>query len=357
MKNKNPLQIKALLFVLLLSKFVIGQDPNFSQFYNNPLYYNPALSGINSGLNINTQYRVLWPRINSDFRTFNFTIDVEEINVSGGLGIIASSWNEGNGFIKSTKFGGTYSYRFIVIPRQFIIQTGFEASYIEKGVDYSKLVFSDQLDPVYGNVNPSSFQTSGFEKVKYPDFSTGVVGRFNAGKRSNGKPATTSTIGVAFHHVTTPNESFNGMVSNLPMKTVIHANSIIPVKFRNNSELKLAPAVIYEKQGPTETFTGGINVVKDPIFIGLWTRNKNFFLTQNRFDALIAMVGINTMYNDDVKIRFGYSYDITVSKLRTSSAGSHEVTISIEFGEFKLSGSRKGSVKQIAKGNIKCYKF
>ena len=350
--------LKILIISFLIIIFIIpvkGQDVNFSQFYNNPIYYNPGLAGISTGMNIRAQYRKLWPRINSEFRTCNLTIDVEEINVSGGLGLIATSGSDNGGLIKTTKIGGVYSYRLIVIPREFIVQVGFEAAYIEKQIDYSGLVFSDQLDPVLGDVYESGFKSQGSDKVIYPDFSVGFVSRFNLGKRSGRKPATTNTFGAAFHHITQPNESYIGLDSRLPIKTTIHFNSIIPLRYNHDKEIKFAPALIYERQADLETFTGGLNVVKNPIYMGLWLRNKNLLLENKNYDALVVMLGINTVINNSTILRIGYSYDITVSKLRTATAGSHEITLNFELKNFKLFSDRTPSFKRKSFSNKVCF--
>ncbi|MCF8297869.1 MAG: PorP/SprF family type IX secretion system membrane protein [Saprospiraceae bacterium] len=355
MKTRIVKILSCLIFAIIFIKPSPGQDANFSQFYNNPIYYNPAFAGISSGMKIRTQYRKLWPRINSNFSACNLTLDVEEINVSGGLGMIASSGREGQGLIQNTQIGGIYSYRILVIPREFIIQVGFEASCIEKHIDYSSFIFSDQLDPVFGNINETSFQSGGNDKVVYPDFTTGAVARFNLGKRRKGKPRMTNTVGAAFHHITQPNESLLGLNSKLPMKTVVHANSVIPLRYSNNKEILFAPAMIYEHQADMETFTAGLNVVKNPIFMGLWMRNRNYMLSNINYDALVVMLGINTPLSSGSVLRVGYSYDITVSKLRASTAGSHEITVSLELNSFKLFNSSVPSLRQRGKQNNKCF--
>lgn len=354
MKTRIVKFLACLIFAAIFIEPTSAQDANFSQFYNNPIYYNPAFAGISTGMNIRTQYRKLWPRLNSNFRTCNLTIDVEEINVSGGLGMIASSGSEGQGLIKSTKIGGLYSYRILVIPREFIIQVGFEASCVEKHVDYNGFVFSDQLDPVFGNINETSFQ-SGASKVVYPDFTTGALARFNVGKRKRGKPRMTNTIGFAFHHITQPNESILGLNSKLPIKSVFHANSVIPLRYDHDKEILFAPAMIYERQATMETFTAGINVVKNPVYMGLWMRNRNFMFSNTKHDALVVMLGINTQINNGSVLRVGYSYDITVSKLRTATAGSHEITVTMELNRFKLFNHSVPSMKRRGKQNNKCF--
>ena len=55
-----------LLFVLILlmgnSLQVKGQDPEFSQFYANPIYLNPAFTGTSALPRVVVNYRNQWPR-------------------------------------------------------------------------------------------------------------------------------------------------------------------------------------------------------------------------------------------------------------------------------------------------------
>jgi len=43
-------------------------------------------------------------------------------------------------------------------------------------------------------------------------------------------------------------------------------------------------------------------------------------------DAFIALIGFHTEH-----LKFGYSYDVTTSKLTTATAGSHEVSLTLQF--------------------------
>ena len=56
---------------------------------------------------------------------------------------------------------------------------------------------------------------------------------------------------------------------------------------------------------------------KGPIYGGLWYRNQDSFIASIGFEAGI--------------LKFGYSYDITVSKLTNQTAGSHEFSTGMQF--------------------------
>ena len=48
------------IFFCFLSTAIFAQDPNFSLFYNNPTYYNPAMTAINKGLTFRANMRNQW---------------------------------------------------------------------------------------------------------------------------------------------------------------------------------------------------------------------------------------------------------------------------------------------------------
>ncbi|MGL5892099.1 MAG: type IX secretion system membrane protein PorP/SprF, partial [Bacteroidia bacterium] len=69
MKNGYSLLLAAGLFCLPLTQ-LRAQDPEFSQFYANSLYLNPALSGAKICPSIQTNYRQQWPGISGTYSTF-----------------------------------------------------------------------------------------------------------------------------------------------------------------------------------------------------------------------------------------------------------------------------------------------
>jgi type IX secretion system PorP/SprF family membrane protein len=101
----------------------------------------------------------------------------------------------------------------------------------------------------------------------------------------------------------------------LPTKFTVHGGAIIPLEKGNESYL--SPNVLFQAQQKFQQLNIGLYYVKGPFVAGLWYRNQ---------DAVVALVGVQ---NNNFK--FGYSYDITVSKLSGNTAGSHEISLQIQF--------------------------
>ena len=111
------------LFVLIAIIFssaankITAQDPEFSQFYANPLYLNPAFAGTARCPRISLNYRNQWPGISGTFITTSATYDQHVESLTGGLGLMVTNDQAAN-TLRSTRVSGIYSYQ-IKINRKF----------------------------------------------------------------------------------------------------------------------------------------------------------------------------------------------------------------------------------------------
>ena len=144
----------ALAFITVISCFsfvneIKAQDPHFTQFYANPIYLNPAFAGSHRCPRIIFNYRNQWPNISGTFVTTSFSYDMRVEAVSGGIGFHFLNDRAGLGTMGITRFSGIYAYQ-LAVTREFSMAFGFEATYGQKKLDWSKLTFGDQIDPKYG---------------------------------------------------------------------------------------------------------------------------------------------------------------------------------------------------------------
>lgn len=358
--DKKLLLMKRILFascaVLLLGSFEgFAQDPTFSQFYANKIYINPAFAGAEQGLRLHFNYRNLWTSVPSDFSTFSAGVDVADHNISGGLGFIAINSKEGEGQLRTQQYGLMYSYRLIVLPRMFDIHMGIGAHYIRKDIeDWESFIFSDQINAYNNDIGVSAVTPPDRMYVEMPDFNAGALARFNI-KLSGGRPPISNTIGFAAHHVSQPNESLMGRNEPLPIKYVGHLSTMIPVgKRKSKNPFYISPNVMYEHQKNLNTLNAGLYAIKAPVMLGVWYRNGGTFKIDNS-DAV--MINIGARFEDKAKrfmMQIGYSYDVTISKLAGSTAGTHEVACIIEFTRAALFGRKNPSARKRARN---CYKW
>lgn len=323
MKSRvNKYQLFLIGAFLLSTRIVLAQDPNFSQFSNNPVYYNPAMTAIGKGYTFRAHARNLWAPIPGRFNTFSAAFEGEVVNKLG-VGVLAFSDVAGEGLLRTNGGYLSYSYRPIE-TKNFLMQFGINAGLIHKSIDWARLTFSDQYDEVHGNVNPTNFVAPTYNSVLYPDFSTGMALRFNSA-RSKGNSAykrMIATMGFAFHHLNQPKDAFIRDYNYLPLKFTLHGNFSLLIG--NNI---YSPGFIFERQNEFQTFTIGMSLVNKPISLGLWFRNRTYLMSFKSYDSFIFSLGTHLALPQERNLRITYSIDFTVSRLRTSSFGSHELSL------------------------------
>ena len=305
---------KVYLFSTILFTFTFfstkihSQDAEFTQFYSNPIYLNPALTGTHMCPRVSMNYRNQWPGISGTFVTSAFSYDQHVSSLHGGLGLMFVNDQASNSLV-NTRISGIYSYQ-MKVSRKFSIRTGFEATYWQKSLDWNQLTFGDMIDPIRGFV----YQTQDIPRggtVGGLDLSAGIVGFSEQ-----------FYIGFAAHHLTEPDES---MLSNnsspLPRKYTGHIGAMIPLAGKaskyETEEAFISPNILYRRQGSFQQINMGIYLSKGPLVGGVWYRNQ---------DAFILLVGMQMG-----QVKFGYSYDVTVSKLSMATSGSHELSLQLNF--------------------------
>jgi type IX secretion system PorP/SprF family membrane protein len=278
-----------------------AQDPEFTQFYANPLYLNPAMAGSNMCPRVNINYRNQWPNISGSFVTTSASYDQHVHGLNGGIGLLVTSDNAAQ-TLKTNRVSAMYAYK-ANLGRKFALNFGAEATYFQKSLDWGKLTFGDQIDPRRGFVYQTNDQQPNTSSSGV-DFSAGVMGYTDE-----------FYFGFAAHHLTEPQE---GIISGavLPRKYTAHAGAKIPLESGySKSKTFISPNILYRQQGTFTQLNIGVYVNNNGLTYGVWYRNK---------DSFIATLGIET----DV-LKIGYSYDVTLSKLGIISGGAHEVSLSI----------------------------
>ena len=101
---KRILTIAFLLTAILQE--VKAQDPQFTQFYANPLYLNPAFAGVARCPRFILNYRNQWPSIPGNYVTYSASYDQHIDALSGGVGILVTNDVAGQGTLNTLNFSG-----------------------------------------------------------------------------------------------------------------------------------------------------------------------------------------------------------------------------------------------------------
>jgi len=319
------------LFVSLWT--AVAQDPEFSQFYANPLYLNPALSGATICPRLVGNYRNQWPGLGKAYNTYSFSYDQYVGILHGGLGLLVMADRAGGGSLNTTTIGLSYAYKFN-ITEKLNASLALRGSYYQRRIVWDNFIFEDQIDPRSGEVvRPTNEKAPDNPSIMAVDFSAGMFLYWDG----------IAYGGLAVDHLTQPKNGFyNDNTSQLNMKITAHAGSVINLKGGyggdEDREFSISPNVLYQQQGSFHQLNLGAYLTIDPIVCGLWFRH-NF----ENADAVIALVGLH--YKG---LRVGYSYDLNVSRLFSVSGGAHEISASYQFPCYE----RKRKIRA-----IKCPRF
>ncbi len=325
-----------LLFLLMSSEMLWAQDPQFTQYYSSPIYLNPAFTGATRQHRAAVNYRNHWSSLPKAFVTYAFSYDYNIKGSPSSVGLIAVNDRAGTASLQSTSIGATYSYR-IPITSGLQAVPSLQVGYTMQSLDYSKLVFADQLQ--FGNPNAPSTDPAlrNLENVNHFDFATGVL---IYDKRFWG--------GIAVHHLNRPNQSVLEEESMLPMRFSVHAGYKIPINlgpFRNRMASSINPSFQYRQQGKFNQLDVGLSYFYRMLMLGVWYKGlpiqRDMPRTINH-DALAMAFGVSIN-----GFSFGYSYDLTVSKLGpASSGGSHEISLALQFSTKAKPGKVSRKVKK-----------
>ena len=336
MKKQNNNII--LLILVIISGISYAQDPNYTQFIQNPIYYNPAFTGLSTGLRARFSFRDQWPTLPYDFKAYHFDADLGDRNLpgSGGIGLFMNTDNEGIGFIKNFNLGISVAVR-IPFSSLAVGQVGIKASWLQKRVNWDDFVFSDALSEKYGNVYQTGFVRPDQNVKNMPDFGVGGILQFG-----NEPENMTGTIGFAIDHLFEPDQSFlQTAKAPIPRKWVGHADFIFSSGSTNgigrleSGAMKINPGVIYQLQGGLNSVEAGINISKYGVILGTWYKGA-FGSYGNSSMAFLAGFAFN--YADNMGIKFTYSYDMEMSGALMGTGGAHEISLILDFNNASLFG-------------------
>jgi len=341
--------IKRILPLMILTLICLkgwSQDPQFSQFYANPLYLNPALAGGALAPRLTANYRNQWPALSANFVTASFGADVFLPNYNSGIGVQVTTDSQGLGNLKATDVSLQYAYQ-INLNDVTSLRLGIQGGFASRSLDYYGLTFGDQFNNGGYTGTPSSDPfAQGGPNVSYADFSTGMM-----------VYSDWYWLGLAAHHINRPNQAFSVTEARLPVKASLQAGLRIPFAgytFLGNEidkEKSISPAILYKKQGKYDQLDMGLYVTIEPLVLGMWYRGipfKKYEPSINNHESLVFLAGFR-----QEKFSIGYSYDLTISTLGAGSGGAHEISLSYIFEPLTPKPRRS----RASKHQLSCPKF
>lgn len=341
MKKKSCL---SLVYLLVAATRLAAQDFTFSQFYEQPLLRNPALSGLfNGDLRISMAYRDQWGAITVPFRTTSLSIE-NKIPVGDHhdvLTIGAQMSMDGAGDIRLRRTQLLPSINFhksLNGEKDTYLSLAFMGGPVSSQFDITQLKFGDQYNG--GSFSPSNptQQPIVNNNYSYWDLSTGLS--FSSTLNNQ----TRFYIAAGLAHFTTPviRSSTTTRASSLAPK--LSLNLGLHGKVGENSHL--IAFTDYYSQGGNHQLLGGFM----------------YGISATQFEdeeATVIYFGSFLRYGDAVipvvKMEFGQmsigvSYDVNVSKLKTVSNWR---------GGLELTASYKGflKIRNSTLDKLRCVRF
>ena len=319
-RHNIPIAITSLLLVLSGCTCIYGQDLYFSQFHEAPMVRNPALAGLFKGdIRVQSVYRNQWNSISYPYQSgslnaeYKFPIGRSDDFITAGTQFL---------FDKAGTVGlGTYHllpavnyHKSLSESRNMYLSLGFMGGPVSRRLDRSRVTTDNQYDgfTYNGSLPDGEYFNSSYT---YLDANVGMSLNSTLGSEEQHL----FFIGVAYHHLNKPVNSFYRNINHLP-KWVFSAGLKLEITPISNFTFHGD----YLRQWPhQQTIFGGIyshTVGEDE---GR-TFNVHGGMMARWGDAIIPMLKL-----DMLPYTLAFSYDITVGKLATltNARGGFEISI------------------------------
>ncbi|SHF83781.1 PorP/SprF family type IX secretion system membrane protein [Flavisolibacter ginsengisoli] len=308
------------LLTLCCNALVSGQDIHFSQFFEAPLLRNPSLAGIFTGdIRIQTVYRDQWNSLTDAFKTFSLNGEYK-MPVGKGSDFLTTGLQILHDRAGTVSWVSTHVlpalnfHKSLSNDKNRYLSLGFMGGFVQRSFDRSKMTTNSQYD---GMGDGEIFLKPLYS---YLDVSVGMSYNSQIGENPNNN----FFVGAAYHHLNKPKNSFYRNASaELEPKWVGSAGvrlAVTPISY-------LTIQADHSRQGQfMETVGGALYGIKigDDWDKPLYTIHGGAFLRWN--DALIPVIKL-----DYAPFSASFSYDINLSKLKTSSYGRGGFELSISY--------------------------
>lgn len=315
--------ITALCVGLLISLTSKAQDQHFSQYFNQPMYLNPAMTGMfNADMQLSLIYRNQWNQLHRAYHNSGVSFDTKLKNgYAAGIQLLNQSAGDA-GYTRTTGLANASYDIFRKNKKNMHLVVGLQMGFIQQAFDPAKSTFGSQYIQDIG-FDPNNPSMENFMNNSQIDFDATAGVTFFSGssqKRIN------YFLGAAISHVTRPRISFYDEDARLPLKYVVHGG----FRYQASRSVILNPVAMIYYQDASINNQYGLNAqfllpgTRIALIAGASYRQQ---------DAVIPMMGMR--YGDLTMVM---SYDINASTLTTEAErrpGAFEVSLIYLFSDNK----------------------
>ena len=286
-----------IIFAIIGGGLTAQQLPQYSQYMLNEMAINPAVAGRDDYSEVRSNYRNQWVGITDAPRTYMLTLQGPMKNQKMGLG--GNFYTDMVGPTRRTGASASYAYH-LKLTDKYKLGFGLSAGIMQWGIDGNKIQLRDETD--------QQLLTT-YRTAPVPDFGTGVT-FYQKGLFS---------FGVALPQIyRAPIELYQGAYKNSRLASQLNVNGVY--YYALNEDITIEPSFLvkYVKPAPVKVDVGVRCIYKKQIWAGAVYRHN---------DAASFLFGY--MYKD--YLMFGYSYDVTTTRIRKYSGGTHEIMLGLRF--------------------------
>ena len=281
------------------SSALAQQEVMVSQYMFNGLFLNPAYAGSHGYVSSSLLHRAQWMQVEGAPRTSMLAVDAPLMNGSMGLGF--SLVHDQIGVSRDLDLSTHYAYH-LRISDDSKLAFGLRAGLSIYSANLNELTYWDANDQVFQN-NISNQLVGKFGFGLYWYNATSYVGLSVPTIYAADGNITMDVAGALDHYFT--------------QHYYLHAGKVFPLS--EVFDIKPSIMVKYQPQAPLQ---GDVNcnlLYKERVWFGVGYRTG---------DAMVGMVE----YQINPQLRIGYAYDMTTSRLRNYTSGSHEVMLGLDLG-------------------------
>ena len=281
------------------SSALAQQEVMVSQYMFNGLFLNPAYAGSHGYVSSSLLHRAQWMQVEGAPRTSMLAVDAPLMNGSMGLGF--SLVHDQIGVSRDLDVSTHYAYH-LRISDDSKLAFGLRAGLSIYSANLNELTYWDANDQVFQN-NISNQLVGKFGFGLYWYNATSYVGLSVPTIYAADGNITMDVAGALDHYFT--------------QHYYLHAGKVFPLS--EVFDIKPSIMVKYQPQAPLQ---GDVNcnlLYKERVWLGVGYRTG---------DAMVGMVE----YQINPQHRIGYAYDMTTSRLRNYTSGSHEVMLGLDLG-------------------------
>jgi len=294
------------------------QDPQFTQFMYIKQAYNPAFVGTDGSICVNALYRQQWVSFPGAPKTGVFGFNMP-INLLGGMGAGLYFANDQLGFMASNAVRVAAAKHFVIGENGAILSAGLDAGIFQQRINGTFIAPQTLNDPAIPS-NPQSGSGASALGTNAPALNK-IVPDFGFGL-----------------YFTMPNKMYVGVSSthlsaaSLQGATVPSGTSTVGynLTFDMARHYYIVAGYTFSFQGGDHNVIPNIKIKTDAAttqvdFNLTYMLQKKFWLgaTYRLQDAVAPMLGFQFPFG----LKVGYSYDVTLSKIKGYSSGTHEVML------------------------------